>query len=115
MRQNVQHVCDLNLHDSSLIEVRICGDRVFMVMDYIMTYEGVWSKPMLLAFFNVHRVAFDGDPVYSRSNSILSGDETRVGEVRRGRFDLNSGGCVEVDFESLEITDDFAELPKLPS
>lgn len=102
----VTSIDDLNLHDSELIEVLVDGDNVVMVLDYVDDYETMKCSRKRLVFSGCTEAHFKINPGYASPNSILCGDESRFGNQRKVRIEMNTTAAViELVAAEIELVD----------
>jgi hypothetical protein len=100
----VSSICDLNLHDSELLDVVVKMDEVTMHLDYIEDYETMKCTRRDLVFRKCSNVVFKINSGYAPPDSILFGDESASEEGRRIRIKLNtSASVIEITAKEIEL------------
>jgi hypothetical protein len=100
----VANIHDLNLHDSDILEVVVAGDEVALVLNYIEDYESMRCSKRKLILHGCIEASMHINLAYASPNSILKGEESVSGRLRKVRIETNTtGSVIEVVAASVEL------------
>lgn len=111
MKECIQNIDELNLHDTCLLEIRAQMDQVRLYLEYILDYDTQDREKRILCFYNVSWMSVTRWPRHTPPEFLDQGEEVREGVRRYITINTHTPATIEIVCEELEMVDEAEEPP----